>query len=168
MNAIFKRRSIRKYTSQKVTDDQVEQLLRAAMAAPSARNSQPWEFIVARSQDTFAQIMQIHPYSYMLKQASVAIIVCGNKDREIMKGTDYWVQDCSASVENILIQAADMGLGSVWLGVYPREERVKGLADIFNLPPHITPLAIVSVGYPAEEINFIDRFDIEKVHFEKW
>jgi nitroreductase len=123
---------------------------------------------VVRQKDTFAKIMQVHPYSSMLKDASVAIIVCGNKDRVIIKGTDYWVQDCSASVENILIQVADIGLGAVWLGVYPREDRVNGIINLFDLPSHIVPLAIVSIGYPAEEIKPIDRFDKDRIHFEKW
>ncbi len=168
MNAIFKRRSVRKYTNQNVTDEQVELILRAAMAAPSARNAQPWEFLVVRSKDNFAKIMQVHPYSSMLKEASVAIIVCGNAQREIVIGTGYWVQDCSASVENILVQVAEMGLGAVWLGVYPREERILGLRNIFGLPPHVIPLSIISIGYPAEEIAPVDRFDIDKIHIEKW
>jgi len=168
MNAIFKRRSVRKYTNQQVTDEQVEQILRAAMAAPSARNTQPWEFIVVRDKDTFAKIMLVHPYSSMLNEASIALIVCGDEDKDIIKGTGYWVQSCSASVENILIQSADMGLGSVWLGVYPREERIKGLRDIFDLPPNIIPLAIISIGYPAEDTPPSNRFDKNRIHFEKW
>ena len=168
MNAIFKRRSVRKYTNQQVSEEQVEQILRAAMAAPSARNTQPWEFLVVRDKDTFAQIMQVHPYSSMLKEASVAIIVCGDEDKDLVKGTGYWVQSCSASVENILVQVADMGLGAVWLGVYPREERINGLRGIFDLPSNIIPMAIISIGYPAEEVEPVDRFNKDRIHFEKW
>lgn len=168
MNAIFKRRSVRKYTNQQVSDEQVEQILRAAMAAPSARNTQPWEFIVVRDKDTFGQIMQVHPYSSMLQEASVAIIVCGDEDKDMIKGTGYWIQSCSAALENMLIQIADLDLGAVWLGVYPRSERIEGVKGIFDLPSNIIPLGIVSVGYPAEEINLIDRFNQDRIHFEKW
>lgn len=168
MNAIFKRRSIRKYTNEQVTDEQIEQILRAAMSAPSARNAQPWEFIVVKSKDTFAKIMQIHPYSSMLEEASVAIIVCGNEQREIVKGVGYWIQDCSASAQNILIQVAELGLGGVWLGVYPREPRINGLREIFDLPTHVIPLAIISIGYPAAEAVPVEKFDKNKIHFEKW
>jgi len=168
MNAIFQRRSVRKYTNQQVTDEQIELILRAAMAAPSARNAQPWEFLVVRNKYNFAKIMQVHPYSSMLKEASVAIIVCGNQKRELVEGTNYWVQDCSASTENILIQVADMGLGAVWLGVYPREDRIHGLREILDLPSYVIPLAIISIGYPAEETFPAERFDKDRIHIEKW
>jgi len=168
MDAIFNRKSTRKYTTQEVSDPQIEQLLRAAMSAPSARNSQPWEFVVTKNKDIFAKIMKIHPYSSMLKEASVAIIVCGNEEREIIKDSGYWVQDCSAAAENILIEATDMELGTVWLGVYPREDRISGLKKLFELPSHIIPLAIISIGYPAEEPPVKNKFNKDRIHFEKW
>lgn len=167
MNAIFERKSIRKYTSEQVSDAQVEKLLQAAMAAPSARNMQPWEFIVVRSQDTFSQLMKVHPYAQMLKEASVAIVVCGNTQRNF-EGTPYWVVDCPAAVQNILLQVTDMGLGAVWLGVYPREDRMKEVAAIFDLPEYVKPFAIISIGYPAENPPIKNKFNKERIHFEKW
>lgn len=166
MNAIFQRRSIRRYTGEKVADEAVQKLLRAAMAAPSAHNQQPWELIVIRNKETFTRIMEIHPYSTPLKEADLAIVVCGNTAREIGKG--YWVQDCSAATQNILLEAQHLGLGAVWLGVYPREDRVNGLKELLNLPEGVIPLSIIAIGYPAEQKEPADRFYEAKVHYEKW
>ncbi|NLO90349.1 MAG: nitroreductase family protein [Clostridia bacterium] len=166
MEVIFQRRSIRRFTEEKVSDELVEKLLQAAMAAPSAGNQQPWEFIVIRDKLTFENIMQMHPYSTPLKEADVAIVVCGNTSREIYKG--YWVQDCSAATQNILLEAQYLGLGAVWLGVYPVEERVLGLTNLLNLPQSVIPLSVIAIGYPAEQKGPVDRFDEAKVHYEKW
>jgi len=166
MSIIYNRKSIRKYTNEQVSNDQVKDLLKAAMAAPSAGNAQPWDFIVVRNKDTFEEIMKISKYSTPLKTASVAIIVCGNKDKEKFPG--YWVQDCSAATENILLRAEEIGLGGVWLGIYPEEGRVNGLKKIFNLPETITPLAVISIGYPDENRDTTDRFNEDNIHFETW
>ena len=166
MSIIYNRKSIRKYTNEQVSDDQVKDLLKAAMAAPSAGNAQPWDFIVVRNKDTFEEIMKISKYSTPLKTASVAIIVCGNKDKEKFPG--YWVQDCSAATENLLLRAEEIGLGGVWLGIYPEEGRVNGLKKIFNLPETITPLAVISIGYPDENRATTDRFNEDNIHFETW
>ncbi|NLC76387.1 MAG: nitroreductase family protein [Clostridia bacterium] len=166
MDVIFQRRSIRRFTKEKVSDEAVRKLLKAAMAAPSAGNQQPWEFIVIRDKATFARIMEFHPYSTPLKEADLAIVVCGNTVGE--KHPGFWVQDCSAATQNILLEAQHLGLGAVWLGVYPREDRVKGVKAIFNLPDTVIPLAIVAIGYPAEQKEPVDRFDPVKVHYEKW
>ncbi len=167
MDVIFQRRSIRKFTAEKVSDELVKKLLQAAMAAPSAGNQQPWEFIVVRDKTTFEKIMQIHPYSSPLKEANVAIVVCGDTFRE-KKHPGYWVQDCSAATQNILLEAQHLGLGAVWLGVHPVEERVIGLKNIFKLPQSVIPLSIVAIGYPAEQKGPADRFDEAKVRYEKW
>jgi nitroreductase len=167
MNAIFKRRSIRKYREEKISDEDITLLLRAAMSAPSAGNEQPWEFIVVRNRESMIKITEFHPFSQMLHQADTAIIICGNRNYHKYP-TDVWVQDCSAATENILIQAADMGIGAVWLGVYPRPERIAGLKELFALPEEVTPVSIVSLGYPAEEKKEADRFRPERVHYEKW
>ncbi|HHY61000.1 MAG TPA: nitroreductase family protein [Clostridia bacterium] len=166
MDVIFERRSIRRFTAERVSDDQVKKLLQAAMAAPSAGNQQPWEFIVVRDKATFEKIMQVHPYSSPLREASVAIVVCGDTSRERHPG--YWVQDCSAATQNMLLEAQYLGLGAVWLGVYPVEERVLGLRNLFKLPPAVIPLCVVAVGYPAEKKGRVDRYDEGKVHYEKW
>ena len=166
MDAILKRRSIRKYTSAKISDEIIESLLGAAMAAPSAGNEQPWDFIVLRDRETMKKISKIHPYASMLLSADVAIVVCGDESRELYKG--FWVQDCSACTENILIAAEDMGLGAVWLGIYPVEDRVNGVKEFLNLPEDVYPLSIIPIGYPDEEKDHCNRFDKSRVHYNKW
>ena len=166
MNEIFTRRSIRKYTNQDVSEEMVESLLRAGMAAPSAGNEQPWQFIVIKNRHVLAEIPKFHPYSQMLREATCAIVVCG--DLSIEKYPGYWVQDCSAATQNMLLRAQTLGLGAVWLGVYPMEERVAPLKALLGLPESIIPLCILSIGYPAENKPPIDRFDPERIHRERW
>jgi nitroreductase len=166
MDAIFRRRSVRKYTSQDVTEEEVARLLRAAMAAPSAGNEQPWQFVVVRQRDTLRAITEFHEYAAMLLEAPVAIVVCGDLRLEKHKG--FWVQDCSAAVQNILVEATDMGLGSVWLGVHPRERRVAGLRKLLGLPEEVIPLAVVALGHAGEEKAPADRYEARRVHHEKW
>ena len=166
MKEIFERRSIRKYTDQKISDRDLKELLKAAMAAPSAGNQQPWEFIVVTGKEILNNITKFHPYSKMLREAALAIIVCADLTRE--RHTGYWVQDCAAATENILIEAKHLGLGSVWLGVYPREERVTGIKKLFNLPEEVMPLSIVSIGYPAEVKEPSNRYDESRIHINKW
>ncbi|HWQ79438.1 MAG TPA: nitroreductase family protein [Anaerovoracaceae bacterium] len=167
MDAIFKRRSIRKYREEKISKEDIALLLRAAMSAPSAGNGQPWEFIVVRDRESLRKITEFHPYSQMLLHADAAIIVCGNLKRNKYP-RNYWILDCSAATENILIQATDMGIGSVWLAVYPEPDRVAGVKEVFSLPEEVIPLAIVSLGYPGEEKKEADRFKPERIHYEEW
>ncbi|MPM94197.1 NADPH-flavin oxidoreductase [bioreactor metagenome] len=166
MDSILKRRSIRKYKDLKVCDEIVEDLLKAAMAAPSAGNEQPWEFVILRDKEIMKNITEIHPYSKMLLNSDVAIVVCGDEKKEVFKG--YWVQDCSAATENILLAAQDMGLGAVWLGVYPIADRVKKIQEILGLPSSVVPLSIVPVGYPDEEKTPEDRFNRKRIHYNGW
>ena len=167
MNAIFERRSIRKYTEKKISEKDLTLLLKAAMSAPSAGNEQPWEFIVVRNEETLKKINQIHPYSSMLLHADTAVIVCGNLTRQAYK-RNYWVLDCAAATENILVQATDMKIGSVWLAVYPEPDRIEGIKNIFSLPEEVVPLAIVSLGYPDEEKESAYRFKRNRIHYENW
>lgn len=166
MDVIMSRRSIRKYTGEPVPDKMLKELLKAAMNAPSARNQQPWHFIVIRDKAVLEKITEFHPYSQMLKEASAAIVVCGDEELETSKG--YWIQDCSAATQNILLAAHSKGLGAVWLGIYPRDERVTGLKGLLGIPTHVTPLSIVSIGYPAEEKGLVERYDEKRVHYERW
>ncbi len=166
MNVILERRSIRKYTDKKVEESKIKELLKAAMSAPSAGNQQPWHFIVINDRNILDEIPKYHPYSMMLKEASLAILVCGDEKREKHKG--YWVQDCSAATQNILIAIQSMGLGGVWLGIYPREERVAGMRKLMGIPDDIIPFSLVSIGYPAEEKPAANRFDLERIHTNKW
>lgn len=166
MNAIFERRSIRKYTDRKVTEDLIEKILRAGMAAPSAGNQQPWHFIVIDDRNILDEIPKFHPNSKMLMEASCAIVVCGDLKQQKYEG--YWIQDCSASMENMLLMAQELGLGAVWLGVYPVEERVKGVVNLMGLPENVMPLSIMSIGYPAEKKEPADRFDPSRIHRNRW
>ncbi len=165
MEAIMTRRSIRRYTGEQVSPEHERRLLEAAMAAPSAHNHQPWRFIVVRSRETLDSIPEFHPYSRMLKEASLAVVVCG--DNEVQK-TDFWAHDCSAATENMLVAANALGLGAVWLGVHPNEGLVSKTRGLLGIPSHVTPLCIVSVGHPAEEKPPGDRYDESKIHREKW
>lgn len=167
MEAIFSRRSIRSFTNEPVGEEQITRLLRAAMAAPSAGNQQPWEFIVVRQRSTLEAIMRIHTHSLMLKEAPVAIVVCADLKRSKYP-VDYWIQDCAAATQNILLEAVSAGLGTCWLGVHPQPERVDGFRSIFGLPDAIMPFAAIAVGYPAKQPRSVDRFEQERVHQETW
>ncbi|MEI0563334.1 nitroreductase family protein [Brachyspira pulli] len=163
----FTRRSIRNYIAGKdVEDEKIEYILKAAMYAPSARNARNWEFIVVKNRETLNKIMEVHPYSKMLDKAPVAIIVCGDISDEFKKS--YWEQNCSAALENMLLAAKAKDLGTVWLGVAPREERMNDLIKLFNLPDHIKPLGIVVVGYPDSEPQMPERFEPNKIHYKKY
>ncbi|OFV80422.1 MAG: NADH dehydrogenase [Acidobacteria bacterium RBG_16_64_8] len=166
MEAIMTRRSVRKYTDQPVSDDMVNDLLRAAMAAPSAQNQQPWEFVVVRDRSLLSGLADAQPYAGMVRGAQVAVVICGDLSRE--KSPGFWVQDCAAATENLLIAARSLGLGAVWTGTYPREERVANVRTVLGLPPHIVPLAVVPVGYPAEHPPPADRYDTRRVHINRW
>jgi len=166
MEAILSRRSIRKYTPQQVSEEIIRELLEAAMSAPSAGNQQPWHFVVINDRRILHEIPKFHPYSQMLEEAALAILVCGDEHLERVKG--YWVQDCSAATQNILIAAHAKGLGAVWLGMYPREDRVAETRKLLALPQHVIPFSLISIGYPAERKGPARRYDDSRVHHNKW
>lgn len=166
MDIIRTRRSIRRYTAEPVAPELVATMLEAAMAAPSAGNEQPWEFIVITERPVLEALHQAHPHSSMLLEAPVAIAVCGDTTRE--KHLGMWVEDCSAATENILLEAESLGLGAVWLGVYPHEERVINISRVLGLPPSVIPLSLVAVGHPAEHKHPSERFDAARVHHNRW
>jgi len=166
LEGIVSRRSIRKYKPDLVPEDDVKTLLEAAMSAPSAGNEQPWEFVVIDDRRLLGAIPTVHPYSRMLDEAPLAILVCGNLHQEKHKG--YWVQDCSAATQNLLLAAHGLGLGAVWLGVYPRDDRVAGVRRLLSLPDYIVPLALVSLGYPAEQRLPAERYKPDRVHHNGW
>lgn len=168
MELFYQRRSVRKYREGRVSEQDMTKLLSAAMQAPSARNEQPWEFVVIRNRETMLGITSFHPYSMMLKEADCAVAVCGNLQRQKYLQYDYWVQDCAAATENLLLEATYLGLGAVWLAIHPIEERVKGLKALLELPENIAPLCVVALGYPAEKPRRRDTYREEYVHFEKW
>lgn len=168
MDAILSRRSIRKYTKQPVPDEVIKELLEAGMSAPSAGNQQPWHFIVIDDRQILDEIPNYQPYSRMLKEAPVAILVCKDDhlEKEIVKG--FWVQDCSAATENILIAAQAKCLGAVWMGVYPRDAWGLGLRKLLNLPDHVIPFSLVAIGYPAEQKPRANRYDTSRIHHNRW
>lgn len=166
MNAIFQRRSIRKYTDQDVSHESIKKLLAAAMSAPSAGNERPWHFIVVKDKERLAQLSNASPYAKMTKEASVAIIVCGDLSLEKFQG--YWVQDCSAATQNILLEVTELGLGAVWLGIYPLQDRVQYIQNLFSLPEHVVPFSVIPVGDPAQSPDAPDRYEESRVHHEVW
>jgi len=166
IEGIFTRRSIRKYKDKKIPVEQVNILIKAAMYAPSARNQQPWHFVVVTERDILEKITKVHPYAKMLAEAQLAILVCGDETLELSQG--YWVVDCSAATENILLAAHGIGLGAVWLGLHPREERKQAIRDLFKLPENIQPLSLISIGYPDEVKETPERFKPERIHYNKW
>jgi nitroreductase len=166
MDIILKRRSIRRFATKEVGADLVTKVLAAGMAAPSAGNEQPWHFLVIREKETLKKVGECSPYARSVVDAPVGIIVCG--DLSLEKHPGFWVQDCSAAVQNMLLEAVSLGLGSVWLGVYPEEDRVLFLRRYFKLPENIIPLAILPLGFPAQELAPADRYNEARVHFEIW
>jgi len=162
---LLKRRSIRQYTRQAVPDEMVQDLLKAAMYAPSARNGQPWHFVVIRDRSTLDAIPNFHPNAAMVPQAQLAILICGKVDPAI---PSYWLVDCAAATENLLLAAHASGLGSVWLGVAPRQERMEGMRQLIPLPEGIEPFALLPLGYPAEKKEQPDRFLIDRIHMDRW
>ena len=160
-NGLLTRRSVRRYTDKPVDNDLIKQLLKAAMYAPSANNTQPWKFIVSRDKDLFSRFLEVHPHSKMLLRADCGILVL--RDRNLQYAEGYGTTDCSAATENILLAAHALGLGACWIGTYPREERIKFLQEAFDLPDHLAPFAMVSVGWPGLSPQHPDRYDPDRI-----
>jgi len=166
IEAILNRRSIRKYEMRPVEEEKVQLLLKAAMYAPSAQNTQPWQFVVVTEREILNAFMKVHPYSRMLAEAPLAILVCADKTLE--KNEGYLNTNCSAATQNILLSAYALELGSVWLGIYSREERMKDISKIIGLPEHIIPISLIAIGYPAEKKEYPNRFLPQRIHYNKW
>lgn len=165
--AIHARRSIRKFDPDKpVPEEHLQRILAAAMTAPSAGNAQPWHFVVVTEPELRERLSRSHPYVAMLKQAPMGIVPCAELGLE--KYTGYWVQDLSAAVQNMLLAARALGLGTVWTGVCPVEERMQNVKDILGLPPGIEPHSIVPLGWPAQEFKHQDRYQAARVHTNAW
>ncbi|MDR3357988.1 MAG: nitroreductase family protein [Desulfovibrio sp.] len=164
--ALFTRRSIRKYLPKPVSDEDITLLLKAAMLAPSANNGQPWHFVVVRDEAVRKALAERHPYAKMAAGAPVVIVVCAEPDEH--KGAEFWVQDCSAATQNLMLAARGKNLGSVWCGLYPREDREGVVREILNLPPHIRALSLVVIGHCEQPFSEANRFSAEKIHYERW
>jgi nitroreductase len=165
MDAILTRRSIRKYTDEHVPDEMVRDLLKAAMSAPMAAN-ECWRFIVSRDREKWNAFIKVHPHAHMLEQSNVGIVVCADPSVEKLK--DRWPLDCAAATENILIAANSMGLGACWVGVYPVEERIRAVRQIFGVPDGVVCVSMVALGYPDEKKPRSNRFKEEYIHWENW
>jgi nitroreductase len=165
LDIILSRRSIRQFTPEPVDRETLIPLLKAAMAAPTACNSQPWEFIVVTEDETLNSIRAKLPFARYNNPA--AIVVCGNPGiAHNTAAREYWVQDCSAATENILIAAAGMGLGAVWIGIHPYASRIKLLRETLGIPENVTPLCMVLVGHPAEQKEPRTQYDERRVYWQ--
>jgi nitroreductase len=167
LETIFTRGSVRKYAPRAVPEELVQELLAAAMQAPSAGNQKPWHFILITERKQLGALAGVLPYGQMLHDAPLAVAVCGNLEKEKFPG--YWVQDCSAATQNLLLAAHAQGLGAVWLGVYPVDKNVEGVKQILGLPEKVVPLCIVSLGYPAAKLEPpARRYDETRLHYDRW
>jgi nitroreductase len=166
LTAVMSRRSIRTYTGEAVSDAQIETILRAAMAAPSAGNQQSWRFVVVTDDGVKAELAQATPYARSVGLSAVTLVVCGDTRAE--KHPGYWVQDCSAAIENALVAVHALGLGAVWIGVHPIEERVEAVARVVATPEGVRPLAMLAIGHPAESKEPSERYEPAYVHRDHW
>jgi nitroreductase len=166
LNYILDRRSIRRFTNRKIDPRVIRSILTAAMYAPSAVNMQPWHFVVIDDPLLMEKIMQIHPYARMMQTASHAVVVCG--DEQLQHDDGYWVVDCGAATQNLLLAAQTLGVGSCWVGLHPREERKASFSRLLSLPSHVKPFALVALGDPDEHKPRPERFHPEKVRYNGW
>jgi len=166
MEVIFTRRSIRKYSNKSISEEIITDLLKAATSAPSAGNQQPWHFIIIDDKSTFKQFQKYHNSAKMLMDAQIGILICS--DLNLVKHEKMWIQDCAAATQNILLASRALGLGSCWLGVYPREKRIENLRNLLNIPENIIPFSLISIGYTDEVQQKVDRYNKSRIHYNKW
>lgn len=166
LDAIRTRRSVRRYRSEPIAGELIEALLRAAMAAPSAGNQQPWRFVVVQDRDQLVAVAAQEPHGGMIAEAPLAIAVCA--DMRSVNHEGFWIQDCAAATQNLLLAAHALGLGAVWVGTYPREERVRGVGSVLGLSEHVVAFALVAIGYPIEQPPPTERFDPEYVYTDRY
>lgn len=163
---IIERKTIRNYKSDAVNKTMLEQIIRAGMHAPFASREVPFHCIVCSDKKTLSDLKNIHPYGQALETAPVAIVLCADIDLEPIKGV--YITDCAAATENILLAAKNFDLGSCWIGLYPWDKIVDDVKLYFSLPENIIPFCIITIGYPNEKKESVDRFDKSKVHYDCW
>ena len=169
LNTMYTRKSVRTFTGEEVKKEDLSTMLRAGMAAPSAVNIQPWAFVAVTDRDTLDKLCESLPYAKMLDKAGAAIVVCGIPDKDDTYAKDYWVMDCSAATQNILLAAHALGYGAVWTAAYADHERVKSVRSILSVPENIIPLNVIPIGVPANrDAKPIDKYKEENIHWEKW
>ena len=164
--ALLNRRSIRKYKDQKLSKENLDKILKAAMYSPSAMNLQAWQFIVIDDKGILVETIKSIPYAEMLRQSAAAIIVCG--DSSVEKNESWLLQNCSAAIQNILLSAHGLGIGSCWIAIHGMDEIYQNIKAQFKLPENIVPVSLISLGYPDEVLGAEERFKEEKIHFNKW
>jgi nitroreductase len=169
LKTIFERTSVRKFSDKAVEKEKIEIILKAAMAAPSACDARPWDFVAVTDEHVLHQLGQELPYAKMLLHGKLAIVVCGNLFKAL-KGFEqqFWIDDCSAASQNILLAAKSLGLGAVWTAVYPDDKRVETVRKILGLPQNAVPLNVIPIGFPDKEPTAKDKFASENVHYNKW
>lgn len=169
MECILSRTSIRNFSDTAVSPDEVEKLLQAGMAAPSAVNMQPWMFVIVDKRDLLDAMAEKLPYAKMLKDAPLAIIVCGDLRKTLdQREREYWVEDCSAAAQNILLAAHALGLGAVWTAVHPVASRIDAVQSLLKMPDYLIPLNVIPVGYPVENSAPKQKWDESKIHRNEW
>ena len=170
LTAIATRKSIRKFDPLRaVEDEKVEKILKAAMCAPSAMDRRPWEFVVVKDKAQLQKLGERLPNSRVANGAQLAIVVCGSLDNGLPgHGKEYWIHDCSAAAMNILLAAHGLGLGAVWTGVFPGEERITAVREILAIPDGYAPLNIIPIGYPAEDPAVKNKWNPAKIHADRW
>ena len=166
LDNIHARKSVRSYTDENVTPEQVETLLRAAMAAPSGMNAQPWRFVVVREQEVKNKLAG--GFNKMIAKAPVVIVVCGKTTNKTGGQNGNWTADCAVAAENLLLAAEALGLGAVWTACYPYEDRMKPTIEALGLPDEVKPLCIIPVGHPAGKDKPKDKWNPENIHYDKW
>lgn len=169
LKTIFARKSVRTYRNDIVADEKLQMLVRAGMAAPTAVDKRPWEFVIVTDRTVLKQLADALPYAKMADKAAAAIVVGGDV-RKQWGGmeSDYWIMDCSAATQNILLAAESMGLGAVWTAVYPEDSRVRAVRQILGIPHHVVPLNLIPVGVPAGREKAKDKYDPKQIHWNKW
>lgn len=160
---LLTRRSIRKFSGEPVSDELITKIIKGAMYAPSANNTQPWQFIVSRNKSLFEGFLEVHPHSKMLLQADCGIFIVRDLDRQTNDG--YGITDCSAATQNLLLAAHAEGLGTCWIGTYPRKPRIEYLKEKFKLPDHLEVFSTVAVGWPGQSPKQPERFDESKIEW---
>ena len=168
LDFIFSRRSIRKFKTQKIEPEKLHDILEAAAAVPSAMCRDPWHFLVIENKDTLNKVSEIMPNGKFMVDAPMLIIILGDIKSTHIESESYMLQDCSAAIENLLLAANALSLGACWCGIHPREERIKGIKELFNLPENIIPIGGIVLGYPDEVKEPRSRFNADKVHYEAW
>ena len=170
LTAIATRRSIRRFDPLRaVEDEKVEKILKAAMCAPSAMDKRPWEFVVVKDKAQLQKLGERLPNSRVANGAQLAIVVCGSLDNGLPgRSKEYWIHDCSAASMNILLAAHGLGLGAVWTGVYPGEDRVAAVREILSIPDGFMPLNVIPLGYAAENPSLKDKWNSAKIHIDRW